>query len=165
MKLTITQIFNKYTVYQDKMKVIGIIRKIPFRSGQYKIYDGAGKLLYSIQKNNQDLAISGRDMKPIICSFYYKPDKTGNPVQTSLFRPPLPQKADMDTGWGKAAIVKTPGRAFKIYLNQEKIGELTHMLSHHKELTIHSHKLPPELYLAIFSIGLHMLDRDMADIV
>lgn len=79
-------------------------------------------------------------------------------------RPPMAERTMMNTQLGELVICQTEKRTFSVYLNDRKVGEMTHMLSISKEMSF-SEEIPRKICGLIFAVGFLMLHDDDIEIV
>ena len=184
MEVTAKYRGGKYILCDEQGSHLAQVQKVHGKSGQMRVLDGTGEMVYDVVKDGDRIAVSGRDAGASAagaaeqerdgwgkenCSMdgriLYEHDEAGNILQPSLFRPPMAEELLLETPGGQLKIVQDKKREFEVYLEEKKAGAMSHMLSFQKKMTMTSEELPKEIYGVILGLGMFMLREDDVEIV
>lgn len=165
MKLIVRQKPGEYIVYNESNSVVGKWKQCYFQGAKMEFLDTGGNVLYTLKKCGNRIEIKGNDGFISECCFLYAQDGNGTVIQKSLFRPPMAEKSEMDSLWGKLVIVQNEQRDFTIFLDGMETGKMTRMMSLRKLLITDSLAISTELCCVIFILGIFMLHDDDIEIV
>lgn len=166
MELTAKHRGGTYVVCDEEGRHVAEVQKLYLKNGQMKVADQNGNVRYFAGRSGDRINIVGNTgSQNMTGQIFYEQDGDGNTIQQSLFRPPIAETLRMETPWGEIRIVQDRKREFDIFLQEKKIGEMSHMMSLQKKIKVISEELPGDVYGLLFGLGMYMLRDDDVEIV
>lgn len=169
MELTVKHKGGTYVVCDEAGRHVAEVQKLYLKNGQMKVVDQDGNVCCLAGRSGDRINIvrnaGNTGNQNMTGQIYYEEDGDGNTIQQSLFRPPMAEALRMESPWGEIRIVQDRKREFDIFLQEKKIGEMSHMMSLQKKIRVISEELPGDVYGLLFGLGMYMLRDDDVEIV
>lgn len=162
MRLHIKYEINKYKIYNEDDQLISIIRKKLSAGNELTVICPDQDRECTVTHSDGAIRISGEGMETLHCAVRYQSNADGR--QEAYWRPAMAEKIEIMTGCGRLSVRQTRKRTFEILLNDRKTGEIRHMMSIQKEMSMENDV--PEWYAGlIFAAAFFMLHDDDIEIV
>lgn len=164
MDYTVKCGFNKYTVYDKHGRAVSTVRREISAGNQLSVNDAEGLCRYRILYRDGMPELSDADGMNTSCVRISDHAGNGRGSAEAYTRPPMAEKAEIETDHIRITVFQTRKREFRIYLNEKEAGKMTHMMRFSKTLTF-SEEFPLQYIGLVFTVGMLMLHADDVDIV
>ena len=159
MRYSIAYEINRYRIYDKRKRTVGWIRRPVLAGNWLEVYDADGKKRFGVIRQKGEIWLEGAGEDSQHCAMEYAEDENGMGIQKSVLRPPMAEWIAVHTQMGELAVCQKTDRRFSIWMNQRKVGEMTHMQWLVKSIYL-SENLPKEYCGLCFAIGFLMLHED-----
>lgn len=164
MEYTVKCGFNKYMVYDKNGSAVSTVRRERSPGNQLSVNDAAGLCRYRLVYRDGMTELRDGDGMYVACVHISDSSGDGRGVSEAYTRPPMAEKAEIETDHIRITVLQTRKRDFRIYLNEKEAGKMTHMMRFSKTLTF-SEDFPPQYIGLVFAAGMLMLHADDVEIV
>lgn len=144
--------------------ILGRITRDLFHGCILHIEDASGQQIGELHRTDSGIQWNTSDIESSQAMFQYRLGKNGRPLQLSWIRPPMPVSLTLDTQWGKLYVTQSEKREYQIFLNQNLIGNIRHMLHKNKEILTEDETLAfPEIYCLSYGMAWFLLQDDQIE--
>ena len=159
MKYRVTYEINRYQIADERNRTAGWLKRPVLTGNWLEVYGADGSRKYRIVRQDGEIWVEEPGGERRHSAMEFLEDENGKRIQASFLRPPMAERTAVRVKEGELAVCQTEKRQFSIWVNGEKIGELTHMLSPVKSICL-PEDLPKEYCGLCFAIGFLMLHED-----
>lgn len=162
MRLHIKYEINKYKIYNEDNQMICTVWKKLSAGNELTVICPDQDKEYTVAHGDGEIQISGEGMETLLCAVRYQSDADSR--QEAYWRPAMAEETEVTTGCGRLSVRQMRNRTFEILLNDRKVGEIRHMMSIHKEMSLENDV--PKWYAGmIFAAAFFMMHDDDIEIV
>lgn len=162
MRLHIKYEINKYKIYNEGNQLICTVRKKLSAGNELTVTCPDREKEFTVAHGDGEIRISGGGMKTLHCAVRYQSNANGR--QEAYWRPAMAEETEIMAGCGRLSVRQMRDRSFEILLGDRKMGEIRHMMSIQKEMSLENEV--PEWYAGlIFAAAFFMLHDDDIEIV
>lgn len=163
MRYQFKGIAGKWSIYDEEGLQVG---KIQFSLRQKLELKHGGKTeTYQYIREKDTIRLEQDGIAYLTGSFRYPTDGTGNKIQTSLFRPPMPIELKIKWKQEDWSLHQLPNRTIKIYQNSQQIGSLSKMTARQKILEWNDEKELSEKGFLCIALGIYLSEDDTIYVV